>query len=194
MKYLTLGAAVTMLALAGCDVNQTSQGEAPDLDVDVSAEEGALPSFNVNWADVKVTTKTKTVEVPKLIVVTEEEEVEVPSIDVDMPDADNNEKNERTLVVEAEIEGEMQDLNIEHVFAKDRRLIVVSTLEPTGETLEDQRVRVSDRLVLNAPDLDVQYIIVGERPDGDWNNQYVFVADEAAAQKRTQGATEIYSR
>jgi len=195
MRYLTLGTAAFVIALAGCDVNQTSQGEAPSLDVDVSADEGALPSFDVDWADVDVATRTKTVEVPKLVVVMEEEQVEVPAIDVSMPNENDADKTERTVAVEAEISGEMQKLRIKDVYAKDRKLVVVSTLTPTGESLQEQRVRVSDRLVLNAPEnLEVKHIIIGEQPQGDWNSQYSFVANEAAAKQRVQGATQIFSR
>ena len=195
MKYITIGAAALAMSLTACDVNQTSQGELPEVDIDVSGESGAMPSFNVNWADVDVGTRTKTVEVPNLVVVMEKKEVEVPVLDVNMPGEAGSNKAERTVVVEAELEGEMRSLKIERVYANQNRLMVVSRLKSTGEPLEDNRVRVSDRLVLNAPEnLSVQHIIIGERPQGDWNNQYVFVANDAAAKQRTKGSTEIFSR
>ena len=70
MKY-TLGVilAASSLALAGCDVDQTKEGELPD--VDVNATGGELPEFNVEGPDVNVGTENKTVE--------------VPTIDVDVP-------------------------------------------------------------------------------------------------------------
>ena len=61
------------LGLAACDIDQTEEGALPD--VDVSAEGGNLPEFDVETADVDVGT--------------EEATIEVPTVDVDMPgDAD----------------------------------------------------------------------------------------------------------
>lgn len=193
MKTKLIAATIAALALTACDVDKTRSGDLPSVDVDVSADAGRLPSYDVDWADVDVGTRTETVTVPKLVVVMEEMEVEVPYMDVDMPDEDGD-KTERTIVVEAEVEGQMQELKINKIFAKERRLVVVSSLRSTNQPLEGKRVRVSDRLMLNAPDLDVQHIIVGEKPRGDWNSQYIFVANNSALQERLQGAKEIYSR
>ena len=55
------------LGLAACDVDQTEEGEMPE----VSVEGGNMPEFDVETADVDVGTKTTTVE--------------VPTVDVDMP-------------------------------------------------------------------------------------------------------------
>ncbi|MFN2099406.1 hypothetical protein [Altererythrobacter sp. MF3-039] len=58
-------------SLSACDVDQTEEGEMPDVDV----EGGNLPEFDVETADVDVGT--------------EEVTVDVPTVDVDMPgDAD----------------------------------------------------------------------------------------------------------
>ncbi len=75
----------------------------PEMDIDVTADAGELPEYEVNWTDVDVGTTTKTVTVPKVVVVMGQEEVEVPVIDIDMPDGDDPEKAERTIMVEAEI-------------------------------------------------------------------------------------------
>lgn len=56
---LALAASIT---LAACDVEQTEEGEMPD--VDVSVEEGNLPEYEVDGPDVEVGTKETTVEVP----------------------------------------------------------------------------------------------------------------------------------
>lgn len=74
------------MLLGGCDVDQTSEGEMPDVDVDV--EGGELPNYDVDTADVDVGTREETVSVPDVDVDMEEEEVTVPDIDVDMPDDD----------------------------------------------------------------------------------------------------------
>lgn len=193
MKFKIAAVAVAVLALSGCEVDKTKSGELPSVDVDVSADSGRLPEYDVDWASVDIGTTTETITVPKVVVVMEEEEVEVPYMDLKMP-GEEGEKSKRSIVVAAEIKGNMQELEIEKVYAKDRRLIVVSHLNSTNEPLNGQTVRISDRIVINAPDLDVQHIIVGEKPRGDWNNQYTFVRNESALQPRLEGASEIYSR
>lgn len=62
-------------ALSACDVDKTQEGEMPTVDVD--AEGGALPAYDVETAEVDVDTK--------------EVLVEVPDVDVEMPDEPDNE-------------------------------------------------------------------------------------------------------
>lgn len=177
-----------------CDVEKTEQGESPELDIDVEAESGELPEYEVNWADVNVDTRTKTVTVPKLIVVQEEEEVEVPYLEVNMPDNQQN-MTERTIMVEAEIRGEMSDLSIEGVYAMEDDLIVIASLQSTGENLNGQTVRVSDQLVLNVPeDLDIEKFIIGGRPTGEFNNQYKYYETMDQLQPELAQAQQIYSK
>jgi len=67
------------LAVAACDVDQTKEGEMPDVDVNASG--GQLPEFNVEGPAVNVGTENKTVE--------------VPTVDVDIPDeAEGNATNQ----------------------------------------------------------------------------------------------------
>jgi hypothetical protein len=66
------------LAIAACDVDQTKEGDMPEVDVNTSG--GQLPEFNVEGPDVNVGTENKTVE--------------VPTVDVDIPD--ENEGNAAT--------------------------------------------------------------------------------------------------
>lgn len=58
------------LAVAACDVDQTKEGEMPEVDVNVSG--GELPEYNVEGPTVDVGTENKTIE--------------VPTVDVDIPD------------------------------------------------------------------------------------------------------------
>jgi len=196
MKTKLTAIAALLLTVSACDVNKTQSGNLPDIDVDVSADAGELPEYEVNWADIDVGTTTETVSVPKVVIVTEEEEVEVPFIDINMPGDkyDDRQKVRKTIVVEAEVEERVYDLDIERVMAKGERLIVISSLTPSDKMLGDERVRVSDRLVLNAPDLDVRHFIIGDKPTGDWNNQYVFVGAESELSTYTDGSVEIYKR
>ncbi|HSJ78823.1 MAG TPA: hypothetical protein VK913_08840 [Erythrobacter sp.] len=57
------------LGLAACDVDQTQEGEMPEVNV----EGGQMPEFDVETADVDIGTKETTVE--------------VPDVDITMPDA-----------------------------------------------------------------------------------------------------------
>ncbi|MDT0575262.1 hypothetical protein RM533_03585 [Croceicoccus sp. F390] len=51
---------VLALGLSACDVEKTQDGELPEVDV----EAGQLPEYNVDTADVDVTTEERVVEVP----------------------------------------------------------------------------------------------------------------------------------
>ncbi|NNE31979.1 MAG: hypothetical protein HKN40_06370 [Winogradskyella sp.] len=180
-----------------CNIDQKKDMEMPEVDVDM--EEGQLPTFDVDWADVNVGTTTKMVEVPKVVVVMEEEEVEVPYIDVDMPNDDDDdmdmEKVERTIAVEAEVSDVEHDLEIKEIWAKGNNLYVISTLEATDTSIDDKKMRVSDQVTLNAPDLNVKHYIIGERPDRVFNTRYTYVASmDDLKVKLGDGYTSVYSR
>ena len=61
MSFILLLALLTVFA-TGCRVRQTEEGEMPD--VDVSAEGGKLPEYDVDAADVDVKTEKREIEVP----------------------------------------------------------------------------------------------------------------------------------
>ena len=62
MSFALVGTAA--LGLAACDVEQTEEGDLPDVDVDV--EGGNLPEYDVDTPDVNVTSEEETIEVPKI--------------------------------------------------------------------------------------------------------------------------------
>lgn len=62
----------SFLAFTACDVDQTKEGEMPDVDVNASG--GQLPEFNVEGPTVNVGSENKTIE--------------VPTVDVDPPKED----------------------------------------------------------------------------------------------------------
>lgn len=87
LKTAALAVALgSVLSLSACNVEKTQEGELPE--VDVSAESGQLPEYEVETADVDVTTKQATVEVPDVDVdvSTKETTVPVPDVDVKMPE------------------------------------------------------------------------------------------------------------
>jgi hypothetical protein len=60
--------------------------------------------------------------------------------------------------------------------------------------LDDKRVRVSDQIVLNAPEnLTVRHYIIGEKPEGDFNNNYRFIGSRDEIATDLQGGRSIYS-
>jgi len=190
-KITTVLCLSVLLVTLSCNVKKEESGELPDVDIDVDAEAGNLPEYEVNWADVDVGTKTRTVEVPKVMVVMEEEEVEVPYITMDMP---NEENEERTLTVEAEVSDREHNLEIQQIRAANRRLYVVSKLEALETNLGDKTVRIQDQVDINAPDLDVKHIIVGEKADRVFNNSYKYVSSMKDVDDMLPNAEVIYSR
>lgn len=77
---LKMLAGASLLIMSACDVDQTKEGNLPDVDVDVNASGGQLPEFEVEGPQVNVGTENKTIQ--------------VPTVDVDAPkDADGNSAN-----------------------------------------------------------------------------------------------------
>ena len=168
---------MTAAVLVSCDVDQTKKTKLPEVDVDIDTEAGQLPAFDVDWAEVNVGTTTKMVTVPKVVVVMEEVEVEVPYVDVDMPDDIDGEKEEQTLMVEAEVSDKEHAIKIREIRAMNNNLIVISELEEMTTSLGDKKIRISDQVTLNAPDMNVKYYVVGERPDRVFNTKYKYYSD-----------------
>ena len=69
-----------LFALSGCKVEQTEEGKLPD--VEVKAEGGELPKYEVETPEVDVGTKTV--------------EVQVPTATVEMPDDPDNKVTDET--------------------------------------------------------------------------------------------------
>jgi hypothetical protein len=68
-KIMTiLAVPAVAFAFAACDVDQTQEGDMPDVDV----EEGQLPEFEVDGPDVDIG----------------EDTITVPTVDVDVPEED----------------------------------------------------------------------------------------------------------
>lgn len=182
-----------LFTLPSCDVDKVESGELPEVDIDVDAEAGELPEYDVDWADVDVRTTTKTVQVPKVRVVMEEETVEVPVVDVDWPN-ELGDKEERTLMVEADVNQEAE-LDIEEVYTTGNRIIVLAELEKEGEMLEDgEMMTISDQVVVNAPDVDVRYYIIGDRPDGMRNTRFKYIRNRNDVADLMRDGREIYRR
>ena len=72
--------AALLFALAGCKIEQTEEGKLPD--VEVTAEGGQLPKYEVETPEVSVGTKTV--------------EVEVPTATIEMPDDPDSKVTDET--------------------------------------------------------------------------------------------------
>ncbi|GAA4271982.1 hypothetical protein U6A24_10765 [Aquimarina gracilis] len=187
-----IGSLMIILLLSSCDVQQKKEAKLPDVDVEVDTEPGQLPTFDVDWAEVNVGTKTRTVKIPKVVVVMEEEEIEVPYIDVDMPNS--GEKEELTLRVEAEVEGKEHTIDIKEIVATGKNLYVISKLEEKEQSLGDKKLRISDQIILNAPDLNVKHIIMGEKPNRVFNDEYKYVTDIESFKANLKNSKVIFSK
>jgi len=89
---LTAAGTLSLLALTGCEVEQTEEGRMPDVDVKVEATPGKLPEYDVDTAEVKVGVKEETVKVPDVDL--EEEKIKVPTVGIEMPDEDGEKSEE----------------------------------------------------------------------------------------------------
>ncbi|MGI8933623.1 hypothetical protein [Leptolyngbya sp. BC1307] len=72
-RLLLLPAALLLtVSVSGCRVEQTSEGELPDVDI----EAGEAPTYDVEGPEVDVSTEERTIKVPTL-------DIEPPSEDVE---------------------------------------------------------------------------------------------------------------
>ncbi|KPM32133.1 Hypothetical protein I595_1782 [Croceitalea dokdonensis DOKDO 023] len=191
MKKLVL--LVLSLTLFGaCNVKKEEKGEMPELDVDVTADAGELPEYDVNWADVDVGTRMDTLEIPKVVIVMEEETVEIPYIDVNMPEG--GEKIEKTIMIEAEVTDTEHKLDILEIWAAENNLYVLSQLEPTAQSIGNKKMRVADQITMNAPDLNVKHYIIGAKPDRVFNKQYIYLNSKDDLNDMVNDYTVIYKK
>lgn len=181
-KFVPLALLLLLIPLSACQVEEEQSAQLPDVDVDV--DPGQLPEYDIKGPDVNVGVTERTVTVPKVVVIQEEETVKVPYIDVDVPGAD---REERTITTEVEVPSGGYTLDIRNVAVVNDQLWVVSELNETDPNAPQKSVRVSDRVVLNAPDMPIRHYIVGERPTKVFNEQYTFIND------RTQIASQLDS-
>lgn len=86
-------AAFILAGLAGCEVDQTQEGEAPEITAEggqmpeyEQTQEGEMPSVDVQGGQAP----RYDVEGPDVDVGTETKEVEMPTVDVDTPEDDDN--------------------------------------------------------------------------------------------------------
>ena len=193
-RGISMAAAAVLLVSGaiGCTTEQTAPGEAPDVDVDV--DPGRWPEYKVNWADVDVGTRERTVTVPVVQVTQETRQVQVPYIDINPPGA--RDREERTIQVEVDVPHAGYTLQIMEVRASGDNLWVVAQLREGSAAAAQAVTRISDQIAVNAPaNLDVRKVIVGTRPPGAHNEQHRFVDSMDALNRAVpQGSRVIYQR
>ena len=189
---LVAAAVLLMSGAIGCTTEKTAPGEAPDVDVDV--DPGRWPEYKVNWADVDVGTRERTVTVPVVQVTQETRQVQVPYIDINPPGA--RDREERTIQVEVDAPHAGYTLQITEVRASGDDLWVVAQLREGTARAPQAVTRIADQVVVNAPaDLDVRKVIVGTRPPGAHNEQHRFVDSMDALNRAVPpGSRVIYQR
>lgn len=186
-KVLPLSLAMLLVPLASCQIEKEQAARLPEVNI----EPGRLPEYDIKGPDVKVGVTKRTVTVPKVIVVQEEQTVEVPYIDVDLPGI---ERKERTITAEVEAPSAGYNLEIQDVYAANNELWVVSRLEEENPNAPKATVRVSDRVVLNAPDIPVRQYIIGKRPNGSFNEQYTFINSREQIASQLASGKQLYSK
>jgi hypothetical protein len=187
LKRLIPLSMLLVIPLGACRVEQEETGSLPEVDVDI--EPGSLPEYDIQGPDVNVGVTEQTVTVPRVVVVQEEETVQVPYIDVSLPGVD---RVERTITPEVEVPSEGYDLTIQGVYVVNNELWVISRLDEVDPTAAEAAVRVSDRVVLNTPDMSVRHFIVGERPTGTFNEQYTFIESREAIAPQLSAGRQLY--
>jgi hypothetical protein len=188
-KVLTLSLTMLLVPLASCQIEKEQAARLPEVDVEV--EPGRLPEYDIKGPDVKVGVTKRTVTVPKVIVVQEQETVEVPYIDVDLPGV---ERKERTITAEIEAPSAGYNLEIQDVYVVNNELWVISRLEEENPNAPKATVRVSDRIVINAPDISVRQYIIGNRPNGSFNEQYTFINSREQIDSQLANGKQLYSK
>jgi hypothetical protein len=181
---------IVLASFGGCRAEQTKEAEAPRVDVDVDA--GQWPRYKVQWADVDVGTTQRTITVPVVRVQKETRQISVPYIDINPPGAGDRE--ERVVAIEVDVPHAGYQLQITDVLAAEDGLWVVAELSDVSPSKGAVATRVSDQVVVNAPDdLDVRKVVIGNRPDGVFNQQFRFFASrEALNQQLPDGARVLY--
>jgi hypothetical protein len=174
----------------GCTVDQTQEARAPDVDVDA----GRWPQYEVNWADIDVGTSERTITVPVVRIEKESRQITVPFIDINPPGA--RERDERAISIDVDVPHAGYELQIAEVRASGDDLWVVGSLRQTGTPAAQEMTRLSDRVVINAPeDLDIRKVVVGERPSLAENEQLRFIASmDDLKQIIPDGARVLYRR
>ncbi|MBV6625971.1 MAG: hypothetical protein KI793_24075 [Rivularia sp. (in: Bacteria)] len=188
-KILPLSLITLVVALASCQIEKEQAARLPDVDVDV--EPGRLPEYDIKGPDVNVGVTERTVTVPKVVVIQEQETVKVPYIDIDLPGV---QKKERTITVEVEVPSAGYDIEIQDVYAVENELWVVSRLEEENSSAPKTTVRVSDRIVLNAPDIPVRHYVIGKTVSNSFNEQYEFINSREQIASLLDSGKQLYKK
>ena len=77
-------------------------------------------------------------------------------------------------MVEVEVTDKEHAISIREIRAMNNNLVVVSMLEELSLNIGDKKMRISDQITLNAPDLNVKYYIIGEKPNRVFNGRFKY--------------------
>lgn len=189
--------------VSACTVSREEEGELPEVEVenddggmpevDVDTSDANLPRLDVDWADVDVELTEITVDMPKVDVYTETERLQVPRIDLTWPNEDPEGSVERELTAEVEVSEPGYRLRIEEVYGAGDRLIVVARVDETSANTEHRRL--SDRIVVKGPEMDVDYYLVTDRPEIIENEgDFTVITSRSEIDADLQEARELFTR
>lgn len=184
-QVLRLSLIMLLVPLASCQIEKEQAARLPEVNI----EPGRLPEYDIKGPDVNVGVTKRTITVPKVVVVQEQQTVNVPYIDVDLPGV---ERRERTITAEVEAPAGY-NLEIQDVYVVNNELWVVSGLKEENSNAPKTTVRVSDRIVINAPDIPVRQYIIGDRPSGSFNEQNTFISNREQIASQLANGKQLYS-
>lgn len=201
ITYITL---VGSLFLTGCDRSkkQDTPEESPmaigmnDMETVADATKTDKDGLNtLDWKTASIVSKNTTMDVPASLQTSTMEQREVPYIDVDFPNA--AQKEEKVLRVEAEVPNAATQLKIKEIWANGKQLYVISQLagpEDHNDKKGDQKLWAVDQVTLNAPPLNIGYIIVGRNPLSPMDGAYQHAVTMGEAHRLVgENAQKIYT-
>jgi hypothetical protein len=95
-------------------------------------------------------------------------------------DVSGAERQERTITTEIEVPTSGYNVEITGIYAVNNQLWSFLVSPKRIPMHLKATMRVSDRVVLNAPEMPIRHYVIGERPQGSFNQQYTFIDDRQA--------------
>ena len=204
-----------LILLSACDVEQTSQGEMPDIDVDAEAgempeykivkteegespefdvdvEAGEWPTYDIDWASLEAGLAETTVKVPEVKVTYEEKQIEVPFVGIDWP---NDEETERRVInVAFRTPDAGYTTSIQEIYRKNNTLMVLAKVSERQGGASAQAITMKeDMVMLEAPEnVDIQVYAYGDLDGVQMPGNYQKVSGPADV--NTSGGTRLHPK
>jgi len=191
-KAWTIASGLGLATMMACAVDQTQGARAPD--VDVEADPGRWPQYDVKWADIDVGTTERTLTIPVVRIERRTRTVRVPYIDINPPGAVD--RADRVVSIDLDVPHAGYEVQVVEVRASGDDLWVIGQLRENSVPRSRRTTRISDQVVVKAPrDLDIRTVVIGNRPTGSEIGPYRFVDSmDEVEQMIPPGARIVYRR